>query len=112
MEKINSGRTRAMKTLRGILPFAVPILIFAVTAVILTVSIRNAGRARADEEIRIAREGIIRAAVSCYAVEGAYPESYEYLRDNYGVVINEDKYFVDYAVFASNLMPEITVIAR
>ncbi len=34
----------------------------------------------------------------------------EYLEENYGVQIDHDKYNVFYDGFASNIMPEITVI--
>ncbi len=54
----------------------------------------------------------MRAVISCYATEGSYPESYEYLQKNYGVSINEDKYAVFYEAFASNMMPDITIIER
>ena len=55
---------------------------------------------------------IRRSAVHCYATEGAYPASLSYLKEHYGIRYDEKKYLVDYEVFASNLMPEITVIAR
>ena len=112
MEMTNSAGKRAWARIKDLLPLLVPILIFAVTVVILICSIRNAGAKRSEEEMRIAKDSIMRAAVSCYAIEGEYPDTFEYLRDNYGVVINEDKYLVDYFVFASNIMPEVTVIKR
>jgi hypothetical protein len=62
------------------------------------------------EEKRLAEESVRRAAVSCYAIEGFYPDSYEYLRDNYHVRVDESKYVVEYSVFASNLMPDITIL--
>ena len=38
------------------------------------------------------------------------PPSVEYLEENYGIQIDHDKYNVFYDGFASNIMPEITVI--
>ena len=35
------------------------------------------------EETTIVRDAVRQAAVTCYAVEGAYPDSVEYLRDHY-----------------------------
>jgi len=40
-----------------------------------------------------------------------YPPDVAYLEDNYGVVINHDKYIVHYDVFAGNILPNITVIS-
>ena len=56
------------------------------------------------------RKAIARGCVQCYAIEGRYPPSVEYLEENYGVQIDHDKYNVFYDGFASNIMPEITVI--
>ena len=53
-----------------------------------------------------------RAAVACYAAEGIYPPTLEYLTAHYGVQIDKDRYQVFYAVFADNLMPDITVLEK
>lgn len=92
-------------------------LFFAVLLFVLVFSVVETGLSGAsdsveDEGVRVAEEAVVRGAVSCYAIEGAYPESYEYLCENYGVAVNESKYAVHYTVFASNIMPEITVVAR
>ncbi len=55
------------------------------------------------------QKAIKRACVQCYAIEGRYPSSVDYLVDNYGIQIDTDKYAVFYEGFASNLMPDITV---
>lgn len=48
----------------------------------------------------------------CYAVEGKYPESLQYLRENYGITYDTSKFFVDYQITGSNLMPDVTIIER
>ena len=63
-------------------------------------------RVRKDKEDK----GEFRACIQCYAIEGRYPPSVEYLEENYGIQIDHDKYNVFYDGFASNIMPEITVI--
>lgn len=88
------------------------LLLFALVFAVVAAGLSRASDRVADEGVRVAEEAVLRAAVSCYAIEGAYPESYEYLCKNYGVAVNEDKYIVQYSVFASNIMPEITVIAK
>lgn len=85
------------------------ILLFAAIAAVFIAGLGSARRGSAAEELRIAEESLRRAVVSCYAVEGTYPESYEYIKENYSVRINEDKYVVLYEIFGSNIMPEITV---
>lgn len=55
------------------------------------------------------RSAIRRASVQCYAIEGRYPPSVQYLEENYGIQIDKERYHVFYNGFASNIMPEITV---
>ena len=57
-------------------------------------------------------DAIRKAAVACYAAEGIYPPDLEYLKEHYGVRIQEDRYTVYYEIFADNLMPEITVLEK
>lgn len=53
-----------------------------------------------------------RTAVSCYASEGFYPPSVEYMKTHYGLQFEEERYMVHYERFASNLMPDITILER
>lgn len=53
-----------------------------------------------------------RSIVNCYAVEGVYPSSLSYIEENYGITYDKNKFFVDYQVLGSNLMPDITIIER
>ena len=49
------------------------------------------------------------AALTCYAVEGAYPTDLEYLRAHYGLAYDQSRYLVRYDSFSTNLMPDISV---
>ena len=53
-----------------------------------------------------------RAAVACYATEGIYPPTLDYLTTHYGVQIDRTRYSVFYEIFAENLMPQITVLVK
>ncbi|MBQ9992798.1 MAG: hypothetical protein IJP33_05165 [Firmicutes bacterium] len=64
----------------------------------------EAGREQLENALR-------RSAVACYAAEGIYPPTLDYLTEHYGVQIGEE-YTVFYEIFASNLMPEITVLKK
>jgi hypothetical protein len=92
-----------------------PIAGTAVFIAVLLILLRgfSAAQKNAEEEGRkIAEDSKRRAAAACYALEGVYPESFEYIREHYGVYVDEEKYKVFYEIFASNIMPDITVIAR
>ena len=88
------------------------IIFYAGILVFIIVAIRQTEIRRNAEGIRLTRDSIQRAVISCYALEGRYPQDLQYIRDNYGVRIDDEKYFVAYEIFASNLMPEITVLER
>ncbi len=64
------------------------------------------------QELNIVRDAVKNAALTCYAVEGLYPAELQYLRDNYHLSYNEDRYIVYYEAFASNLMPYIRVVEK
>ncbi|WP_318583936.1 hypothetical protein [[Clostridium] scindens] len=53
-----------------------------------------------------------RSITQCYAVEGNYPESLDYLKKSYGLHYDEDKFFVDYQPLGSNIMPDVTIIKK
>ena len=63
------------------------------------------GRAQLEMALR-------RATVACYATEGIYPPTLDYLKQHYGIQIDKSRYSVFYEIFADNLMPEITVLVK
>lgn len=75
-------------------------------------AVGNLSRDSGDEGREQLETALRRAAVACYAAEGVYPPTMEYLSEHYGVQIEEEKYIVFYEIFASNLMPDITVLEK
>ncbi|MDR2615882.1 MAG: hypothetical protein LBC28_04815 [Oscillospiraceae bacterium] len=86
-------------------------LFIAIAAIILS-GLSSAEKAGAEEQTELLRDSISRAVVSCYALEGGYPESLQYLVEHYNVRIDESKFIVYYTIFASNIMPDIDIIVR
>ena len=94
------------------LPTALALALFVLAAVWMVRSVHvTAGRSD-QESLRLAEQALRRAAVSCYALEGAYPASYDDLKQRSGLAIDEERYMVFYEIFASNVMPQITVVER
>jgi hypothetical protein len=85
------------------------IIAVLVLAVVLVGKISNSQQ---SAESDIVRQSIKDAAINCYAVEGAYPDDLEYLRENYMLAYNEERYFVTYNSFSSNHIPDIYVTER
>ena len=65
-----------------------------------------------DQETQLVYDAVKNATLTCYAVEGTYPENLEYLREHYKLAYNTERFVVEYDAFASNLMPAITVRER
>ena len=84
------------------------ILVFLAVVVILMFAVSDVSRTSNEESLTIAENSIRRAVITCYAQEGQYPESIDYLKENYGLYISDD-YIVHYNIFASNIMPDIVV---
>ena len=87
-----------------VLPLAIAAVLMFTTAVAnLQEGHRSEGKQQLEEAVR-------RGAVACYAAEGIYPPTLQYLQEHYGLQINEDRYVVFYEVFAQNMMPDVTVL--
>lgn len=85
------------------------ILAFAVSIIALIPTLRDTGGRIREESL----EAIIKEyAVQCYATEGSYPPSLEYLAENYGLIIDEEKYVYYFDAFAANYMPDIEVYSK
>lgn len=89
--------------------FAVPAAILA-ALLMLESAIGNLMRGCADEGRDRLEDAVRRAAVTCYASEGIYPPTLDYLKDHYSLQVDENQYTVHYEIFADNLMPDITVL--
>ena len=53
-----------------------------------------------------------RSITQCYAVEGAYPPSLAYIKEHYGLIYDEELFYVDYQPIGSNIMPDVTIMLK
>ena len=94
--------------LKGVLtPVAVVVVVVFFAAALTSL---DSGREAAS--MRQLEDALRRGCVACFAAEGVYPPTLNYLKNNYGVQIDERKYAVFYDIYAENLMPDITVLER
>lgn len=73
---------------------------------------RSLNRSLDAQNLETTERAIHRAMITCYSLEGVYPPSIEYLESNYGVVIDHDKYIVDYSAFSTGVMPVVVLIPK
>ncbi len=83
-----------------------------IALVFLFLSTQRMSNSVAGESLQISEKAVRRALVTCYALEGSYPSTFEYLEENYGLSIDHSKYIVDYDCFASNIMPDFVIIRK
>ncbi len=88
------------------------IAIVVVLVALIYVGLGNLGTTQEERQIEIAEDAIIKAAVQCYALESRFPSSLDYLADNYGLTIDNEKYVYHYRTIGSNMVPEIRVFPK
>ena len=88
-----------------------PVLMMAAVYLLL-VSAGNVNERQLAENLNQLEDNIHKAVLICYAIEGSYPATLDYVEQYYGLQIDHDRYDVFYEVFAQNIMPEITVIEK
>ena len=90
-------------------------VMFAALAAAVFCLYKAAGRMGSNQEAESLKQldtSIRKAMMTCYATEGVYPPTIQYLKDNYGVQVDETRFVVFYEVFWENMMPDITVMER
>jgi hypothetical protein len=88
------------------------VVAFLAMTVLLVFGLRQVDARHAQEQARVLENAVLRATLTCYAVEGRYPASVDYLKEHYGIVYDEDHYIVTLDSFASNLLPTIFVLTQ
>lgn len=85
-------------------------IVFAGAIMLFTDKTGDIEASSRESNAALISQSLYRAAVTCYANEGAYPATLQYLCENYNISIDETSYLVAYDIFASNILPEITVV--
>ena len=88
-----------------------PVLMIAAVCILL-ISAGNVSEKQQAESLKQMEDTIHKAVLNCYAIEGSYPATIDYIEKYYGLQIDHDRYDVFYEIFAQNVMPEITVVEK
>lgn len=90
----------------------IKLLIFAVLLAVFILLTQRMGTYQGQEESKMVHDAIHRAVLTCYAVEGAYPDDLDYLKQNYHLSFDEERFLVTYNAFGVNMSPDIYVTER
>lgn len=99
-------------SIRRAMTYIVPAALFAAMLSWFLAAASNAGGSARRRELAAVKATVENGVTLCYAIEGAYPESVEYLTENYGLIYDKGKYIVHYDRFADNVRPIITILER
>ncbi len=88
---------------------AVTLVVFALLFTASFALLDYIGTTSETAQIETVKNAVRNAVVTCYAVEGVYPQELDYLVENYGLAYDESRFLVSYEAFASNIIPEIRV---
>lgn len=92
--------------------FSVSVVGFLIVLSVFVAGVSNVSRRADAQAARTLEQAVNRGIIRCYTIEGSYPGSLQYLKDHYGLTYDEERFFVDYQVLGSNIIPEVTIIDR
>ena len=94
---------------RRVLNIALTLAIAALIAAASLIGFSSLSAKNDAQKVELTKRAVMRAAVSCYALEGFYPASVGYLEEHYGVTIDRGRLVVHYETFGSNIQPTVEV---
>ncbi|MBE5857723.1 MAG: hypothetical protein E7296_09210 [Lachnospiraceae bacterium] len=98
--------------LRKIQKLSLPLLGFILLFIVFIKGIASVSETTIDKQKESLTTALNRSITQCYAVEGTYPPSLEYIENHYGLTYDHDKFFVDYQVYGANMYPTVTVLTK
>ena len=90
----------------------ISLAVFVIIAVCFWCAADSVSERTQAEERMLLEAALNRSITHCYAIEGTYPESLEYLTKNYGLTYDEDKFYIDYQPLGADIMPDVTFIEK
>lgn len=88
-----------------------PIITFIPIICLFYFGIQSLSATNDAEQKKSLENALLKDVVHCYAVEGIYPPSLDYIVNNYGLIYDKDKYFIDYQPIGTNILPDMTVLS-
>ncbi len=88
----------------------ISIVLFLVVVAYFFTAFNNMSDGIDSQQKEALHKAIDNAVVSCYAVEGSYPDSIEYLEEHYGLTYDHETFYVEYSSFGANIRPAVSII--
>lgn len=94
------------------LVYLLPLLGFIALFILFYRGISSVSDTNTAKQMESLQNALNRSITQCYAVEGAYPPNLAYIREHYGLIYDEDLFYVDYQPIGSNIMPDVTILLK
>lgn len=91
---------------------SLPLLGFILLFILFLRGIASVSETTIGKQAEALQSALDRSIIQCYAVEGTYPPSLEYMEAHYGLTYDHDRFFVDYTSIGSNIYPDVTILER
>ena len=88
------------------------ILFFVLFLILILLGFSNINKSTENLDIDRVKNSLDTALITCYSVEGCYPESVQYLIKNYGFTYDKNNYFITYDWQGDNVYPNIYVYRK
>lgn len=98
--------------IRHTIAYLIPLTAFVILLVIFLNGVESVSDTTLAKQQDSLETALTRSITQCYAVEGAYPPTLEYLITHYGLTYDADVFLVDYEYYGSNLLPDVTVLRK
>lgn len=106
------ARRFSKKRKLNIRPMYIGIVIFALFLVLFLMGVQIMGTGNSDRQEEALRGAMERDIMHCYALEGFYPPSLDYIEEHYGLTYDSSLYIVDYQPVGNNIYPSYTIIRK
>ena len=90
----------------------IPLILFVTLFLLFLGGIRSVNDTTLAKQQESLETALNRSISQCYAVEGVYPPSLEYLVTHYGLIYDTDTFLIDYEYYGGNLLPDVTVLRK
>lgn len=97
-------------TISGTRGLLISLAIFVITLVVFLYGVSYTVDSGVEQQKENLEEAINRSMLQCYVTEGRYPQSFDYLKEHYGIIYDDSLFRVDYVVHGTNMKPEVDVI--
>lgn len=92
--------------------YPLPILAFVLLLILFLQGVHSVSDTTLAKQQESLETALTRSIAQCYAVEGAYPPSADYLTEHYGLTYNKNIFLIDYKYYGGNLRPQVTVLRK